>query len=309
MPESVRLASLACHIVMVMSFDPRRLLTLRAVADAGSISAGARVLGWTQPAVTRHIQELERAAGTPLLLRGPSGVRPTEAGAALLAHADAIAAHLDAAAQEVAELRELRRGTVRLACFPSGLATLVPSALARLEPGVDVHLIEAEPDAALALLRDGAVDLAVVFEHAGTPVADAPSWCEERTVGADRIRLVVPSGRAVASLGDLADESWIAGCERCRAHLLAITRAAGFEPRIRHETDDYVVVQSLVARGLGVTTLPEMAIAAYRDPGVDVLALPGLGERRILVRFRTGAGRVPSVAAVLRAIGIARAPA
>ena len=285
-----------------MNLDPRRLLTLRAVAAAGSVSAGARVLGWTQPAVTRHVQELERSAGTPLLLRGPSGVQPTEAGLALIAHADAIAAHLDAAAAEVAELRDLRRGMVRLACFPSGLATLVPAALARLVPGVDVRLTEAEPDAALALLRAGGVDVAVTFEYHDTPAAQGSSWYEERVIADEPVVLVAPSGRNVASLADLADEAWIAGCERCRAHLLTVTRAAGFEPRIRHETDDYVVAQALVARGLGVTILPTMAVAAYRHPDVGVCELSGLGTRRVLARFRPGGERVPSTAAVLRAL-------
>lgn len=52
--------------------DPRRLLTFRAVVRAGSISAGARELGWTQPAVSQQLAGLEREAGTPLLVRGPA---------------------------------------------------------------------------------------------------------------------------------------------------------------------------------------------------------------------------------------------
>ena len=60
--------------------DPRRLLVFREVVRAGSISAGARRLGWTQPAVSQHLAALERAAGMPLLLRGPRGVEPTEPG-------------------------------------------------------------------------------------------------------------------------------------------------------------------------------------------------------------------------------------
>ncbi|HEY0952622.1 LysR family transcriptional regulator, partial [Nocardioides sp.] len=71
--------------------DPRRVLIFRAVARAGSISAAARELGWTQPAVSQHLARLEREAGGPLLLRGASGVRLTEAGTALLRRADAVA--------------------------------------------------------------------------------------------------------------------------------------------------------------------------------------------------------------------------
>jgi DNA-binding transcriptional LysR family regulator len=284
-----------------MDLDPRKLLTLRAVVRAGSISAGARALGWTQPAVSRHVQDLERAAGVPLLLRGNTGVTPTEPGAALLAHADAVAAHLQAAQDELVELRALRRGTVRLACFPSGLAVLVPAALARLtvggRSGIDVRLMEAEPPDALTLLDEGAVDLAVVFAY-GDPDPD-PAW---RFLAEESIRLVVPRGTTVTGLADLADRDWVAGCSRCRTHLVDTARRAGFEPRIRHETDDYVVVQSIVAQGLAVTLLPDLALAAYRNPAVDVLTVPGLGTRRLLARTRPGAGRVPSIAAVLAAL-------
>ena len=71
--------------------DPRRLLIFRAVARAGSISAGARELGWTQPAVSQHIGRLERETGTPLFTRSTQGVALTEAGQALLRRADEIA--------------------------------------------------------------------------------------------------------------------------------------------------------------------------------------------------------------------------
>lgn len=285
---------------MDMPLDPRRLLTMRAVADAGSISAGARALGWTQPAVTRHIQELERAIGMPVFVRQSSGVAPTQAGRALLAHAEAIASHIDAAAAEMTELRELRRGAVRLACFPSGLAVIAPAALAQLPAGIDVHLVEAEPDQAVELLRDGRVDIAMTFSY--PEESDDEPWLEERTIGVDPVVLVVPLGREVTGLADVAAENWIAGCERCRSHLLATAHEAGFDPQITHETDDYIVVQSLIGRGLGVALLPELALAAYRDPGVGVVALPGLGSRLITARFRPGAEHVPGNAALLQAL-------
>jgi molybdate transport repressor ModE-like protein len=289
-----------------MQLDPRRLLILRTVAAAGSISAGARELGWTQPAITQHLNTLERSAGTPLLLRHPGGVTLTEAGRVLLGHAEAIHAHLDAAAAELEELRQLRRGTVRLAAFPSGLATLVPAALARLEPGLEVQLTEAEPPEALDLLREGRVDVALVFSYAEETTAVDHAFGHV-DLADDPVDLVLPAGHPAATatglrLSDLAGEDWVAGCVRCREHLVHNTRAAGFEPRIRHETDDYVVVQSLVGQGLAVAVLPRTALAAYRSPAVATRPLPELTGRHILARYRTGADRVPSVRAILLAL-------
>lgn len=291
-----------------MALDPRRLLILRTVVAAGSVSAGARELGWSQPAVTQHLKTLERAAGTPLLLRHSGGVRPTEAGRVLLGHADAIRAHLDAADAELDELRKLRRGTVRLAAFPSGLATLVPAALARLDSGIDVQLTEAEPPEAIDLLRRGDADLALVFSYAEeSPAADDRAF-GHLDLADDPVALVLAADHPAAqqqdlALADLADADWVAGCARCREHLVHNTRTAGFEPRIRHETDDYVVVQSLVARGLAVAVLPHTALAAYRSPQIATRSLSELTGRRILAMYRTGADRVPSIRAMLLALG------
>jgi molybdate transport repressor ModE-like protein len=297
---------------MAGDLDPRRLLIFRAVLQAGSISAGARALGWSQPAVTGHINTLERAAGSPLLLRSPAGVAPTQAGAALAAHADAIAGHLDAAKAELAELNHLRGGRVRLVAFPSALAAMVPHAIARLRavagPGLAVQLSEAEPPQALAAVAAGQADLALVFEYpedAERAQHAAGLWSVP--IADDAIELVLPAecqaaGRAGLALADLAGERWVAGCPRCREHLVACCRAAGFSPDIRHETDDYVVVQALVGQGLAVSALPATALAAYRNPRVVTRALPELTGRTILAACRAGAQTVPSVAAAIDAL-------
>ncbi|SFO70178.1 ModE molybdate transport repressor domain-containing protein [Saccharopolyspora antimicrobica] len=112
--------------------DAQRLLVFREIARAGSLGAAARALGWTQPAVSQHLRQLERQAGTALVLRHPRGVRLTEAGQVLARHAEALSARLRAAEEDLAELVELRAGTLRLAAFPSASATLVPAAVTAL---------------------------------------------------------------------------------------------------------------------------------------------------------------------------------
>lgn len=284
-----------------MSLDPRRVLIFRDVARAGSISAAARELGWTQPAVSQHLGRLERDAGGPLLLRGPSGVSLTDAGRALLHRADAMAAELHLAEEEQAAFAQLRGGRVRLVAFPSAAATLVPDAigaLAERHPEVSVGLDEAEPPEAMAALLAGDADLAVVFGYDGRPAGlGALTW---RPLTDEAVGLVVPSGSTPPSgLDDLAEAEWIGGCVRCRTHLVECCERAGFTPRLRHTTDDYVVVQNLVARGLGVTMLPASALAAYRHPDVQVVDLPGLGRRHLGLVHRPGAEVVPATAALM----------
>jgi DNA-binding transcriptional LysR family regulator len=288
--------------------DPRRLLTFRAVVRAGSISAGARALGWTQPAVSQQLAGLERDAGTPLLVRGPTGVVPTEAGAAVLRHAEAVDAALRAAREEVDELTGLRSGTVRIAAFPSAGAVVVPAAVAALREragGVRLQTEEAEPPEAAALVRANDVHLALAFRYPGPDAAPDLVW---RPLAPDPIRIVLPAARGpVDGLAALRDEPWVAGCTRCRAHLLAACAAAGFTPDVRHVTDDYVAVQALVARGAAVALLPELALRATTLEGVRAHPDPALAPRTVGVLHRPGVERVPAVAAALTALGEAAA--
>jgi molybdate transport repressor ModE-like protein len=288
--------------------DPRRLLIFRTVARAGSISAAARELGWTQPAVSQHLRALERSAGCALLLRGAGGVELTEPGRVLLARADALAVQLHMAEEELADLTALRRGRVRLAAYPSAAATLVPRAVAGLRarhPEVDVELTEAEPPEAMALVSAGEVDLALVFSYDGSEPAPGLLW---RELGDEPVALVVSADHRAATrrrlaLTDLAEEAWIVGCERCRTHALGVCAEAGFAPIVRHVSDDYVVVQNLVAVGLGVTLLPRSALEAYRHPDVRVREHPSFGTRTFGLVHREGAELVPATAALMRELG------
>jgi DNA-binding transcriptional LysR family regulator len=111
---------------------PARLMIFRTVVRAGALGAAARELGWTQPAVSQHLRQLEREAGCTLLLRGPRGVRPTEAGDPAAGPGRRHRRPARHGGGGAGRGRALRRGRVRLAAFPSASATLVPRALARL---------------------------------------------------------------------------------------------------------------------------------------------------------------------------------
>ena len=283
--------------------DPRKVLVFRTVARAGSLSAAARELGWSQPAVSQQLAALEREVGVPLFVRSSRGVTPTEAGRLLLRRADAVAGELHMAGEELASLAELRGGRVRLVAFPSAAATVAPAALKLLaadHPEVEVALVEAEPPEAWASVREGEADVALVFGYDGPPPDDgALTWLP---LAVEPVDLVLPpehpAGRARAvRLDRLADDTWIGGCPRCRSHLVERCRDAGFEPRLAHETDDYVAVQALVAAGLGVTLLPRSALRAFRHPDVVVRESPSLGHRHVGLVYRPGAEQVPATRA------------
>ncbi len=289
------------HVVV----DPRRLLLLRDVARAGSLSAAARGLGLTQPAVAQQVRALEAEAGTALVVRAGRGVALTEAGRVLVGHADAVADRLAAAEQELGALSGLAGGTVRLAAFPTAAAVLLPDALVALReraPGLQVRFEELQPPEAEAAVRGADVDLAVVFRHERDR-EDVPGDLLRLPLLTHPVVVVVPRGApAVRSLAELSGAAWVGGCPRCRVHLLRCAAAAGFVPDVRHATDDHVLVQRLVARGLGVALLPRWAVGLASSTGVQALEVPEVDGLVVEVLLRPDSRRVPGVAAALTAL-------
>ncbi|MFI6726576.1 LysR family transcriptional regulator [Streptomyces sp. R-74717] len=293
--------------------EARHLRVLRAVATTGSFSAAARELGCTQPAVSQQMKALEASAGTTLLIRTGREMRLTQAGEALVRHASGILAGLTAAEEEVAAIAGLRAGRVRLVSFPSGSSTLVPGALAALRaahPGTRVSLVEAEPPRSVEMLREGDCDIALAFRYG----ASGAEWDDlvVRPLLADRLIGLVPEGHRLAGsaavgIAELADESWIAGCPRCRSQLVEVCEESGFTPRIDFATDDYPAVIGLVGAGLGVAVLPELAIESVRPKGARTVTVEPAVEREIVALTLPDLAQVPAVAATLDQLSLAAA--
>lgn len=254
--------------------NPHRLRVFREVASRGSFSAAAEELSYTQSAVSQAVAALEAELGVALLERDRRGARTTSAGAALVAHADGILAQLDAAEAEVAAIAGVRGGQLTMASFPTAGATIIPLAVAMFRaahPDVALTLAEGEPEEIAPRLRGGEFDLALLFEFEGVS--------EGLGAGLDRIELLedpmylaLPDAHPLADaprirLQDLSAESWVqtSADSPCARHVVRSCHAAGFEPTVSFETDDYQTVQGLVAAGVGVGLIPQLALSTVRD--------------------------------------------
>jgi DNA-binding transcriptional LysR family regulator len=276
--------------------DVTRLRVIDALARSGSVTAAAKELHYSQPTVSHHLARLEAETGARLLQRVGRGVRLTQAGQLLADRAAEIIGRIDAADAELAAHVGLTAGRVRLAGFSSAIGSLVPLAVAALagrHPGLRVSLIDTHPDEALELLRAGKIDVAVIFRYDETETE--PEGVRLHHLLDDPLYLL--STRRGCTLATLRDATWIAGCERCRSHLLSLCADEGFEPRIDYTSDDMVVMQALVAAGLGVTTIPGLALRAHRCTGVVASELPG--SRRHVYAATYGEPPDPPVTAAL----------
>jgi DNA-binding transcriptional LysR family regulator len=286
-----------------------RLNVFREVIAHGSFSDAADALSYSQSAVSQAIATLEREAGTSLIERSRAGVRPTSAGAALAGHVGGILARIESAQDEIAAISAGRGGRLRTASFPTAGATLMPQAIAGFRashPGVEVTLAEGEPEEIGPRLRAGEFDLVLLFEFEDVG--------ERLTAGMrrfdlleDPLHLALPAEHRLARrkakprLADLQDEPWVqtSAASPCARHVIRSCHAAGFEPHVAFESDDYQTVQSLVAAGVGVGLIPQLALSNPRD-GMAIRELsPRSPVRTVFAATPRGAAVTPALATML----------
>jgi DNA-binding transcriptional LysR family regulator len=313
-----------------------RLLVFKEVARRGSFSAAAEALSYTQSAVSQQIAALEAETGMTLLVRRPRGVSLTAAGQTLMGHAESVLADLDAAETALQAIAGLRGGRLRMASFPTAGATLMPLAIATFRarhPDVELTLAEGEPEQVAPRLRAGELDLALLFEFDEESPRE-PSGGANGSVAAgdgltrvqlleDPLYLALPRAHRLAErrrlrLGDLRGEAWVqtSRASPCARHVVRCCHAAGFEPNVSFQSDDYQTVQGLVAAGVGVALIPELALSVVREDIVIRALSPRPPARRVIAATAAGARLLPAapamlsvlegVAAEYRALGAAR---
>ena len=288
--------------------DVKRLRVLREVAAKGSFSAAADSLAYTQSAVSQQIAALEREAGTVLVDRNARGVRLTEAGRALVRHADVILTRLADAESELDAIAGVRGGRLRLVSFPSAGATIAPRAIGRFRerfPGVEVTLAPREPDEGLDCLKAGECEIAITVEAGFDRITDKA--IERHPLLDDPMYVCVSACHPLARkarlrVKDLADEAWIMGTTgTCPdgAILMRACQCAGFEPQVAFQSDDYAAIQGFVAAGVGVCLIPDLALVAVRDD-VVIRELEGrVPVRHILAATLAGGFVSPAATAML----------
>jgi DNA-binding transcriptional LysR family regulator len=284
-----------------------RLRVLKEVAYRGSFSSAAEALSYTQSAVSQQISSLEAETGMTLLERHPRGVTLTAAGQTLVGHAEGILARLEAAEAALAAIAGLRGGRLRIASFPTAGATLMPLAIATFRsayPDVELTLSEGEPEEIAPRLRAGELDLALLFEFAGeTPLQGDMTRVE---LLEDPMYLALPSDHPLAGaqklrLEDLKAQAWVqtARSSPCARHVVRCCHAAGFEPHVAFESDDYQTVQGLVAAGVGVALIPELALSVVREEIVIRALSPSPPLRQVVAATPARARLVPAAPAML----------
>jgi DNA-binding transcriptional LysR family regulator len=288
--------------------NTNRLNVFREVVDHGSFSEAADALSYSQSAVSQAIATLEGEAGVALIERRRGGVRPTAAGAALAGHVGGILARIETAETEIAAIAAGRGGRLRVASFPTAGATLMPRAVAAFRashPGVELSLAEGEPEEIAPRLRAGEFDLVLLFEFEGVGERLGAGMRRYELLE-DPLHLALRHDHPLARrkrlrLEDLSGESLVqtSAASPCARQVIRSCHAAGFEPEVSFESDDYQTVQGLVAAGVGVALIPQLALSTVR-PDIQVRPLhPRSPVRGVFAATSRAAAATPALATML----------
>lgn len=273
---------------------------LVAVVDSGSFTKAARQLGISQSAVSHAVGSMETELGCLLLERDRSGVRPTETGRDILAHARDMLAHAEQIRRAVAHSRT---GPIRFATSQSFATRLLPALLSRFHAGVPDQEVDVREgtDQQIALwLRRRAVDVGVVTLPK-TDLNTVPLWQDEMFA-------VLPAthpfaGTRFLPADRLAREPLLMPIGGVEPMVRSALRLAGVEPKVGYRMRDLNALLALVAEGLGVTVLPDLALPRPAARGISVVPLVPTVTRRVALAVPQRAGRS---AAVRLFVGMAR---
>ncbi|WP_436533242.1 LysR family transcriptional regulator [Actinoplanes sp. HUAS TT8] len=295
---------------MSVDWSSVQLRSLVELRRRGTVTAVAAALGYTPGAISQQLSALERAAGVALLRRVGRRVELTEAGLALVEHAEQILEIEAAATAALERSTGTVAGELQVALFATAAADILPVMLARVRqrhPGLVVRSREIVVDDAYDAVSSGSADLAIGLEYPDVPIRRDPSLRVVRLYR-ERFSLAVPTGSMPdAERVSLAETGpplgWILPPENTDygQAIRVACRRAGIEPRLRHEVNDTAASLALVEAGLGVSTVTGLMLR-LRPSRFDVLPLAETFERHIAAVFRSSAEHRPSVAALVRVL-------
>ena len=291
----------------------RRLRFLHELARRGTIAAVADALSYSPSSVSVQLAELEREAGTPLLRRVGRNVALTPAGWRLAEYAERALSADEAVRAELAALGDAPRGRVRLTFVQTPALALLSATLATLAdaaPDLRVEVVQRETAPALEDLRSRAVDVVVGIEYDAIPVPRHRDVDRQDLIGED-VMLALPVDHPLAAAGGpialagVEHAVWAAG-HRGSGHSAAVeyvgNRLGGYEPDIRHRSDDGLILRALVSSGQAITVLPALIGAATPQVAIRPIA-EGPLHRTIFTAARVAASDSPAVLVVRDALG------
>jgi len=243
----------------------RQLQYFVKVARKQHVTQAAEELHVAQSAVSRQIHQLEKELGVPLFVQKGRNLQLTPVGKLFLSRAESILSDLERAVSEVHEFMDPEQGEIRIG-FPHSLGIhLLPTVVARFReshPKVKFRLRQGTYNSLIRDVMKGEIDLSFI-----SPLPEKHSHVTGELLLLEELFAIVPQGHALSGqevirLEQLKDESFVMFSEEysLRSIVLEACAKAGFTPHIGFEGEETDTIRGLVAAGMGVSLLPDMAL-------------------------------------------------
>ena len=276
------------------------------IARQRSFTRAAERLHMAQPALSQQMKNLESELGTALFIRGRKEIQLTAAGKAFLPRAEALLTQAEAAKAIVSDVAQLRGGKLVIAAIPSVSACLLPEVIrsfSRKHEQVELQLIEDSSERVSENVESGLADIGFLQLPA------SKSAFETRTIISEPFVLLVAKSHPLVkqkevALKQLAAESFIFYKGRARDTALEACRKAGFEPQIACESGELETVRALVAAGLGLAVVPQLAAGNLPKTIQAITIREPKMQRQIAAVWQKGSVLSPAAHALLELVSL-----
>jgi len=288
--------------------SPGHLLLIHHIGRHASLAGAARELGLTPSAVTQQVARLERIVGAPVVERGARGARLTRLGQAMAVEGAEISAALARSSDLVADYLNTSAGRLRVGSLASAAVPIVAEAMAHVglqHPAADLSMTETGSDAGMVGVRQAELDIAVVADYGQIGEAEG---VQVHPLMSDPLLAVLPERHDLAGasdpicLSDLAADPWVSGAPG-RPHRIQqdiIVAGYGVAPRVAFETESYEVALAMVAAGIAVAVVPQLAW--HELPGTVSRSIRGAPVRTLVAVTPARADHLKLAPLMLRAL-------
>lgn len=263
--------------------------------ETGSITIAAQQLGYTQSAVSKMIQDLEQEWGIEVLKRSRKGVELTSEGLTIIPAVREIIADYDNLQYSLSALHGIRHGTLRLGCFSSVSASILPDILKSFNkayPGIQVQLFHGEYGTISEWLRKGSIDCGFFGGYEALEFDSTPIF-------KDSLVAIVPPDHPLAHadkypIQRIGEDNFINLKEEKDYDFNQFFDQHQLKPNVVYEVESDLVLLSMVEAGLGISLVYDMILQPSRF-NVVRLPLDKTKERTVNISVRKGAKVSPIV--------------
>lgn len=247
------------------------------VVDIGNFTKAGELLGMTQSGISHNISSLESELGIILLNRGRNGISLTDSGERIIRNMRNILTEAESIKQETASILGIKKGKIRIGSFSSFSSKMIPTIMSSFRKefkGIEIEFYEGSYEQIIRWVEDGKVDIGFTSLNRSTVGLDCIPLIKDRFV------LIIPNDHRLreyeqVKVEEIGEEDFIMPRSGCEISIQAYLKEQGISPQVQLSAVDNQTIIAMVREGLGLTIIPELALA---NDSIDLMIKPLVPE-------------------------------